>query len=174
MALWRGESREDMRRTLQACLSFYKPAGIAVASYSSAMPDRTPFAARHHEALKAARISQTEMAQRLSARYGRTVSPQTVQYLCSRAESSAMTPDVADITGFRYEYLARGELPKTGPSAKEPAGEYHAEPQPKCPYSSADAQTIELAASTLRNALEAPHPDERALLIARMVLRELS
>lgn len=155
-------------------MSFYKHAGTAVASYSIAMPDRTPFAARHHEALTTARISQTEMALMLAQRYGRKVSPQSVQYLCSRAESSAMSADFAEITGFRYEYLTRGELPKTASKAADGQGSYQVAPEPASPYSPSDAQTIELAASTLRAALDAREPDERALLIARMILRELS
>lgn len=72
----------------------------------------TAFGQRITEALVDADLDQTSAAAKLSARLGRIIKPQTIQYAASKANSSELTADIAAITGFRYEYLAYGQEPK--------------------------------------------------------------
>lgn len=72
----------------------------------------TPYGRRVREALDHAKLSQTKAAELLSARRGELVKPQNVQYAATKATTTDFTADLAAITGFRYEYIARGEEPK--------------------------------------------------------------
>lgn len=69
---------------------------------------RTPFGRRVFEALAYADLTQTAAAKLLSERLGREIKPQTIQYLVSKAEESALTADLAQICHVRYEWLAHG------------------------------------------------------------------
>lgn len=70
---------------------------------------KTPFGQRVSQALLAAELNQTEAAKALTARLGKEVKPQTVQYMAGKAEESAITADLAEVCGVRYEWLAHGK-----------------------------------------------------------------
>lgn len=69
---------------------------------------RTAYGRRVFEALAYADLSQTAAARMLTERLGREVKPQTVQYLASKAEESALTADLAQLCHVRYDWLAHG------------------------------------------------------------------
>jgi phage repressor protein C with HTH and peptisase S24 domain len=72
-------------------------------------PERkTAYGQRVAQALVGAELNQTSAAKALSQRLGREVKPQTIQYLASKAEESALTGDLAALCGVRYEWLAHG------------------------------------------------------------------
>lgn len=73
---------------------------------------KTEFAARCVEALDDAGLDQTQAAALLTEMVGRTIKPQTVQAMTSKAKMSALTADLAAVTGWRYPYLAYGKLPR--------------------------------------------------------------
>lgn len=72
-------------------------------------PERkTAYGQRVSQALVAAELNQTTAAKKLSQRLSREIKPQTIQYLASKAEESALTADLAEICTVRYEWLAHG------------------------------------------------------------------
>lgn len=83
---------------------------------------RTEFAGRIQQAIAIAGLNQTSLARTLSAKLGRSIKPQTIQYLASAATESALTADIAEVCGVRYPWLAHG----TG----EPTAKYGISEQP--------------------------------------------
>lgn len=73
--------------------------------------ERTDFGNRVLQALAAAELTQVRAAKLLSQKLNREIKPQTIQYMASSADESALTADLAALCGVRYEWLARG----TGP-----------------------------------------------------------
>lgn len=83
---------------------------------------KTNFGQRVTQALVAAALNQTAAAGELSKRTGRDIKPQTIQYLASKAEESALTADLAAVCDVRYEWLAHGKGPMRAPEEMEHEG----------------------------------------------------
>lgn len=75
---------------------------------------RTEFAKRLMRALELRdNMSQTELAHQLTKTLRRRVRPSVVQFLCSKANGSQMTADIARILRVEYDWLAYGTGPMT-------------------------------------------------------------
>lgn len=72
------------------------------------MERKSLFGQRVQSALAHAALKQSDAARLLSQRLGREIKPQTIQYMSSAADESALTADLADLCGVRYEWLAHG------------------------------------------------------------------
>ena len=75
--------------------------------------DITPFGMRCRQALahrwKNDAHAQSKAAKALSEKLGKTVKPQTVQNMCTKANSSQLTFDLSEICGVSYHWLRTGE-----------------------------------------------------------------
>lgn len=71
--------------------------------------DSTPaFAKRVQQALRKSGLSQTDAARRMSNRLGKTIKPQVIQYMASKAERSTYAVDLAVECGVSPNWLSSG------------------------------------------------------------------